>query len=154
MFSRLAGWKPCDTADWKSALLCCGQPRNQQPGKGNMSSLPFISHRLFVAAIGTEVNGAVKAARNETASRSPSEPAADRNVRAPLNPARSGTAAIALEVMDCGRVTVEAVGRGSRAAVGRVGVGVNNAGETPGVAGGTPAPLPGDDGWCVWMPGR
>src|SRR5437879_6341116 len=37
---------------------------------------------------------------------------------------------------------VQVVGQASRLSVGRLALGANNAGETPGAAGGTPAPLP------------
>jgi|ERR1051325_9717444 hypothetical protein len=140
-----------------------------------MSSLPFISHHLYVAAIETEASTTVRAAQNEIGLRSMSEPAAGGDARAPLGggsqsqmadsqggavgsdvrAAGNGTPkAVALEVMDGGKARVQEAGQRSRRALREsVAIGANNAGETPGVAGETPAPLGGsDDGWCVWKP--
>ena len=40
------------------------------------------------------------------------------------------------------KATVQVVGQASRLSAGRLALGVTIAGETPGTAGGTPAPLP------------
>src|SRR5258708_12412590 len=47
-----------------------------------------------------------------------------------------------LHELAAARVTVEVVGQASRLSAGRLALGANNAGETPGAAGETPAPLP------------
>src|ERR1043166_3335194 len=124
-----------------------------------MSTLPFISHHLYVAAIETEASATVKAAQNEIGLRSMSEPAAGGDARAPLGggsqsqmadsqggavgsdvrAAGNGTPkAVALEVMEGGKATAREAAWASRPVVTQsVAIGANNAGETPGVAGET-----------------
>ena len=72
-----------------------------QKRKSNMNSLPFISHHLFVAAIGNEGRGYEKPARHE------------RSLTAPAGQA----SAIALEVMDARKAMPEGATGASRARI-------------------------------------
>ena len=67
-----------------------------------MNSLPFISHHLFVAAIGNEGHGHEKPVRHERPFTAPADPAS----------------AIALELLDARKAMPENANRASRTRIG------------------------------------